>query len=167
VASIRQCALWLAMLSSFVAARSDVPASMSGPEQSIPGRKDEDPWKSLQHKSGWVLLGVVYTDTDDWSAVPVLAEHSAPPRQWPRVPVVGDVIQLKQTTSVVILDYRTTGELRRLDSPAMRSTDISDTTDVLLEAGRRVQVAAIQRTKGRIQTRHQGIWARVVPVSQP
>jgi len=167
VASIWQCALWLAMLSSCVAAHSDVPEGMSGRGQPTPGRKDDDPWKSLQDKSGWVLLGIVYTDTDNWAAVPVLAEHSASARQWPKVPVVGDVIQLKQTTVVVILDYRTTGELRRLDSPAVRSTDRSDTTDVLLEPGRRVQVVAIQRTKGRIQTRHQGIWALVAAVSQP
>jgi hypothetical protein len=130
--------------------------------QSVPPAAAQDPWASLEHKTGWILVGVVDAKTNEWAAVPLVAvKKTSDSKKATQLPAVGAVVEINQKSSVVIVNYRKTGEWQRLASPASRRTLEADITDVVLTPGRSVEVVELRRDKP--NNGIQGVWARVVP----
>src|SRR6266536_4463753 len=94
-------------------------------------KKDQTIARSLEnmtYKTGWVLLGAVTEDYRAWAA----ANDSHVPyktggfeivgktvdRTKPVLPRKGDLIRITDREPIVILDYATTAEKRRLDPPS-------------------------------------------------
>jgi hypothetical protein len=91
--------------------------------QSVPPAAAQDPWASLEHKTGWILVGVVDAKTNEWAAVPLVAvKKTSDSKKATQLPAVGAVVEINQKSSVVIVNYRKTGESQRLASPASRRT---------------------------------------------
>lgn len=128
------------------------------------GTTVEDPWRRLEHRSAWVLLGLVSSEnTEVWTTVPNFDLADAPSSDArPTVPKRGDVIKFKSPEALMILDYRTTGEELFGVSPTSRARSTPDDyTGINLPAGAVVIVDEVRR--GPIISRHVPVWARVRP----
>ena len=127
----------------------------------------DDPWRPLAHRSAWVLLGVVRAEnTVVWASVPNYEFVGAPPSDaWPAVPKRGDVIKFKSPDSLMILDYRISGEeLLGVSSTSRARSTPDDYTGIKLPEGSVVIVDEV--TEGPILNRLAPVWVRVRPKDQ-
>jgi hypothetical protein len=132
--------------------------------------------ETLKYRTGWVYLGGLTRDRKSWA---VGADATVDyltggfeivggnvDRRKPILPKGGERIRLKGRTQVLILDYLTLGEQRRLDAPSIvaRSKGPNDATGISLASGSVVEVreVAVSRAYGEIRI----VWARVTPVSK-
>ena len=129
----------------------------------------------LTYKTGWILLGAVTADSRNWAvgfdpktdyptgAFEIVGRNLN--RRKPDLPKVGERIRLTARTPVVLLDYATVAEKRRLESPSSvtRSKGPDDETGISLAPGTVVLVRAVTVSRRLGQVR--AVWARVSPVA--
>jgi hypothetical protein len=130
---------------------------------------------SLTGKTGWIPLGDITADGKRWAAGNdpstsfITGVYEIPGSGWdrrtPRLPKVGARIRLTVDVPVQILDYRISGEKRRLDPPASANRPLGpqDETGIRLPAGSVLEVRAVAISKPHGDVR--GVWARVVSAS--
>ncbi len=120
------------------------------------------PWHGLSHRSGWVLLGVRDTRDGNWAVAPQFEIEGVTTEAWPatRDPRTGELLALTANNDLVILEYATRGEDRRLDFPGGRRLDTGDIAAKLV-AGERLHVDEIIAERP-VDTLL-GVWARVGP----
>lgn len=123
----------------------------------------EDALEQLQFKTGWLFLAVLHGDKY-WGARPAfLAISPSGAAVDPvRLPSPGETIELAGRSRIYILDYATSGEARRMESPLTRGRrEQSSETRLFLPQGAKVRVAEIfeSRPTGELRS----AWARVVP----
>lgn len=124
------------------------------------------PWHDLRHRAGWVLLGVRDTRDGKWAVAPQFEIEGAATEAWPatRDPRPGELLVLTAANDVVILDYATRGEDRRLDYPGGRRLDTGDIAAKLMAGERlRVQDVRIEEPVGTLF----GVWVRLTAQSAP
>ncbi len=157
----------LTLLSTLVgpAALCQTPAT-AGIEQSR--TEEREAFSVLQHRTGWVLLGLVSVETGlllvDFDGKPydfeVLGREPSSPADW--ISRVGDRIRVISTWRLVILDYGTNGEKNRLVSPTTRKMlSPSDKTNLAVREGTVVDVRDVQLSEPKGSTRI--LWVRVTP----
>jgi hypothetical protein len=120
-------------------------------------------WAELNHQTAWVLVGTLARDgTDRWTTA--LHHRQVGDRPDDAVPRSGDVIEVldDQFIEFVILGFASTGEERRLESPA--TVDPSLTRDDVVGPATqgtrlRVEEVAVQR----LPSGSRMIWLRVTP----
>jgi hypothetical protein len=131
---------------------------------------------SLRWKTGWIPLGDTTANLKKWAVGHdpntdfITGVYEIVGSDWnrrePRLPKVGARIRLVTSVPVLILDYGTAAEKRRLEPPSAVSRPLGpgDHTGIRLSAGTIVEVRSVKvsRRDGDIR----GIWARVVPVPE-
>ena len=123
--------------------------------------------KALTHKTGWVLLGDMDFDRNLWKdyredtlTANAPFAFTAAPRPARTIPRANDRIRLRESQTVVILDYGSLGEARRNESPTTRDElYVSDQTTAKAEAGRTYVVADVRIKPNQD---HREIWVRLV-----
>ena len=133
-----------------------------------------DAFTVLVHKTGWILLGGIQSDTSEFVThvefqIVGRKVHEDEQGQ-PEIPRVGDRIRVTTPHRIVILGYWSTGEKDRLVSPTTleRLRDV-DQTDLEIRAGAVVEVTDIkvkkvkdiQLTKSDNPMHMALVWARV------
>ena len=127
-----------------------------------------DALEQLRFKTGWIPLGTRAKNgsgietNNGW--IQIWFEFVAPPgRGRQRIPKSGDRIRLTDRQRIHILDYATSGEQHRLESPMAngRIRTQRDETRLWLASGAVLQIADIQVAwAGPMAI----VWARVVPL---
>jgi hypothetical protein len=110
-----------------------------------------------------VLLGVRDTRNSKWAVAPELEIEGVTTEAWPashKGPSDRELLVLTADNDLVILEYATRGEDRRLDLPGGRRLGVGDIATKLV-AGERLRVDAFiaERPADTLS----GVWARVGP----
>lgn len=138
--------------------------------------QSKDSLGSLTWKTGWIQLGDTTADLKKWAFGHdpdtdfITGVYEIVGSDWnrrtPRLPKVGARIRLTRSVPVLILDYGSAAEKRRLEPPsaAGRPLGPEDQTDIRLPAGTIVEVRSVKVSRPRGHTR--AIYARVVPVAR-
>jgi hypothetical protein len=115
--------------------------------------------------TGWILLGNYDYDNHKWTFGPfftfVHGDHPASNE----LPKIGDGLRVTAERHVVILDWSSSKEQRRLEAPGINKAVISgaeDFTPVILGAGALVDVGEV--SAGHFNGRQDVVWARVIPM---
>lgn len=166
---MRKCRLPVVLSLALAFVDSAVPCQ--GPVAAGSGQRGDEEREAfgvLQHRTGWVLLGLVSVETGlldvDFEGKPydfevVSRDPSLPGDTTPRI---GDRIRATSTWRLVILDYGTSGEKNRLVSPTTRKMlSPSDKTNLAVRAGTVVQVQDVQLSEPKGLSRI--LWVRVTP----
>jgi hypothetical protein len=129
--------------------------------QPLATRTRPDAWSTLNFDTGWILIGVVDVQDRTWATV-IKHEFTKPQRPNQSVPDLGDIIRITMDQDVVIVGFKSSGEEKRLVSPA-GIAESTDATGTVIRAGDDVVVRAVERDDpfARLQT----IWARVEPIA--
>lgn len=122
-----------------------------------------DAWKQLQHKTGWLVLGVLDDSVDQWLTPDQFELNGKRASKAERLPKKGDEIILIRADRLRILQYRIDGENQRFNSPAGHKLTGYDDTDVTLKPGTKVKIEEIVVAKQEPKLRI--VWARVSPSS--
>ena len=168
-------ALWIA-----IALRSspfgNVIAQADWHARAVTARQAAGSLDALHFKTGWIMLGVLTADRRQWAAGndPGVAYKTGAfeilgrpvDRRRAVLPKVGDRIRITTRLPVVIVDYATAGEQRRLTAPsAVTSIDRplgpADRTGAYVEAGDVLRVCAVSVSRRLGETRV--VEARVSP----
>lgn len=120
---------------------------------------NRDAWSILRHKTGWVFLGAIDGETRSWvTTVHYIIRKTSKPSD---LPAAADLIELTKDHELFILYYQTSGEQRRLSSPAGMIMEKRHRTGIILPPKSRVVVEELRldpSTSG-----PQGVWVRVAP----
>ena len=126
--------------------------------------KETGTWGPLRYKTGWIRLGYLVAGTENWATQgvyrPVGAASDAT-----SIPKAGDVLEITKESLVIIVEFKSHGEDKRLTSPASRLLYEDDSTDINLPPGEQVRVQETQR--GAAADGVQMVWARVEPINAP
>ena len=114
---------------------------------------------SVQHQSGWFLLGVTDTDVSYWLTS---NEYYKNQRRSPfRLPIKGDKLTLIRQPNLTILGYKSSGGKNLLISPVGRDLTEEDDTDVKLPVGTKIIVEEVS-VSGPLSPRgFRPVWIRV------
>ena len=121
-------------------------------------------WGPLEHKTGWIRLGYLVAGTENW-ATQAIYRPVAASADSTSIPRTGDVVEITKESLVIIVEFKSHGEDKRLTSPATRLLYEDDSTDINLQPGEQVRVQETQR--GAPADGVQMVWARVEPVNAP
>ena len=119
-------------------------------------------WGPLRYKTGWIRLGYLVAGTENWATQAVYRPVGAASDS-ASIPKAGDVLEITKESLVIIVEFKSHGEDKRLTSPASRLLYQDDSTDINLRPGEQVRVQETQR--GAAADGVQMVWARVEPVN--
>jgi hypothetical protein len=147
-------------------------AALASPRAQSPSEADAV-WEKLQYKTAWIWLGDVQVANGGglggW-----LVTNFEPRREgrapFATLPVIGDRLRLTRPGHLVILNFRVSGESKRLTPPASPGSptevdhDVSGTS-LVLPAGSFVRIESASLGPSRIAGA-KSVWARVTPATR-
>lgn len=129
----------------------------------VNGQEANSPWRVLKEDTAWIVLGYIEGGSGNWVTLPAydIVRRRVPGD--PRMPTVGDVLSVTHDISLYILDFKNSGESRRLEWPGGRQLEDADLTGVVLKPGMRAVVEEVRLDTGSRCDTACAVWARVSP----
>ena len=129
----------------------------------LDGQEANSPWQVLKEDTAWIILGYIEGGSGNWVTLPAydIVRRRVPGD--PRTPAIGEVLSVKDQIWLYILDFKNSGEERRLEWPGGRPLEDADLTGGVLKPGTRVVVKEVRRDTGSRCNTACAVWARVSP----
>ena len=121
----------------------------------------------LPGDTGWIFAGYYNTQSNTWQQGSPYVRLSAPGRQEEKMPfVIGDHVEVTTPRRVVIVDFRNSGLLRKMDSPlAAGYKEEEDYTGILLAPGTQLDVRDV--ISGEKPGGASAFWLRIAYLADP
>jgi hypothetical protein len=111
----------------------------------------------LEHQTAWLLLGAIQGE-NEWATQ---IHHRPLGPGGSIVPKPGEVFIMTGEIELVILGFKSSGEQRRLESPANKALTLADGTGIRVQRDEQLKIDAVdvEAPAGGLR----GVWVRVSP----